>query len=170
MPLGVRAMRFWIVCNPPRSTAQSQRRVAMRGKTPVIYTTAKGKQQESDFMSLLQPFVPMKAYDGSLRLGISYCLPLLKTEKKNIREKGWTTHSKRPDADNLAKQFCDCLGKMRFYEEDSRIVHLSFRKYRSENPGIGVVLERVTDEQVGDPRQFLPDGANSIGVAWEELQ
>ena len=121
-------------------------------------------------MSLLQPFVPMKAYDGSLRLGISYCLPLLKTEKKNIREKGWTTHSKRPDADNLAKQFCDCLGKMRFYEEDSRIVHLSFRKYRSENPGIGVVLERVTDEQVGDPRQFLPDGANNIGVAWDESQ
>lgn len=121
----------------------------------MIYTTAKGKQQESDFMSLLQSFAPAKPYDGSLRLGVSYCLPLLKTEKKAIREKGWTTHSKRPDGDNLAKQFLDCMGKLLFWEDDSRIVHLSFKKYRSEQPGIGVELERVTDEQVGDPRQFM---------------
>ena len=169
-------MRFWIVCNPPRSTAQSQRRVAVRGKkgsdkvVPVMYTTTKGKKQESDFKDLLKDYVPMKPYDGALRLGISYCLPLLKTEKKAIREKGWALHDKRPDADNLIKQFADVLGKMAFYTDDSKIVHLSFRKYRSENPGIGVVLERVTDEQVGDPRMFLPDGANNIGVAWDESQ
>lgn len=160
-------MRFWIKCNPPRSTAQAQRRVGMRGKTPVVYTTAKGKAQEADFMALLHPYVPMKPYDGSLRLGISYCLPLLKNEKKSVREQGWTTHSKRPDADNLIKQFQDILGKMCFYTDDSRIVHLSFRKYRSELPGIGVILERVTDEMVGDPRMFLPDGANTIGEQWE---
>ena len=150
-------MKFWISCNPPRSTAQSQRRIGMRGKIPMMYTTAKGKQQESDFMSLLQPFRPVKPYDGALRLGISYCLPLLGTEKKAIREKGWTTHSKRPDLDNLAKQFLDCLGKLLFYTDDSRIVHLSFKKYRSESPGIGVTLEIVTDDEVGDPRQFIQE-------------
>ena len=129
----------------------------MRGKIPMMYTTAKGKQQESDFMSLLQPFRPVKPYDGALRLGISYCLPLLGTEKKAIREKGWTTHSKRPDGDNLAKQFLDCLGKLLFYSDDSRIVHLSLKKYRSESPGIGVTLEHITDEGVGDPRQFIQE-------------
>ena len=127
----------------------------MRGKIPMMYTTAKGKAQEADFMSLLHPFRPVKPYDGSLRLGISYCLPLLKTEKKAIREKGWTTHAKRPDLDNLAKQFLDCLGKLLFYTDDSRIVHLSLKKYRSESPGIGVTLEVVTDDEVGDPRQFI---------------
>jgi Holliday junction resolvase RusA-like endonuclease len=148
-------MRFWIACNPPRSTAQSQRRIGMRGKIPMMYTTSKGKAQEADFMSLLHPFRPVKPYDGSLRLGISYCLPLLKTERKAIREVGWTTHAKRPDGDNLAKQFLDCLGKLLFYTDDSRIVHLSLKKYRSESPGIGVTLEVVTDDEVGDPRQFI---------------
>ena len=148
-------MRFWIACNPPRSTAQSQKRIGMRGKIPMMYTTAKGKAQEADFMSLLHPFRPVKPYDGSLRLGISYCLPLLGTEKKAIREKGWTTHAKRPDSDNISKMFCDCMGKLLFYTDDSRIVHLSFKKYRSESPGIGVTLEVVTDEDVGDPRQFI---------------
>ena len=106
-------------------------------------------------MSLLHPFRPVQPYDGALRLGISYCLPLLKTEKKAIREKGWTTHSKRPDGDNLVKMFQDTLGKLLFYTDDSRIVHLSFRKYRSESPGIGVTLEHVTDDEVGDPRKFI---------------
>ena len=121
----------------------------------MMYTTAKGKAQEADFMSLLHPFRPVQPYDGALRLGISYCLPLLKTEKKAIREKGWTTHSKRPDGDNLVKMFQDTLGKLLFWTDDSRVVHLSFRKYRSDSPGIGVTLEHVTDEQVGDPRQFI---------------
>ena len=121
----------------------------------MMYTTAKGKAQEADFMSLLHPFRPVQPYDGALRLGISYCLPLRKTEKKAIREKGWTTHSKRPDGDNLVKMFQDTMGKLLFWPDDSRVVHLSFRKYRSESPGIGVTLEHVTDEQVGDPRQFI---------------
>ena len=121
----------------------------------MMYTTAKGKAQEADFMSLLHPFHPVQPYDGALRLGISYCLPLLKTEKKAIREKGWTTHSKRPDGDNICKMFQDTMGKLLFWTDDSRVVHLSFRKYRSESPGIGVTLEVVTDEQVGDPRQFI---------------
>ena len=130
----------------------------MRGEIPMIYTTTKGQALESDFMSLLQPFVPIKPYEGALRLGVSYCLPLLKNETKAVREQGWTTHSKRPDADNLVKNFADVMGKMLFYSDDSRIVHLSFRKYRSELPGIGVVLEKVTDVMVGDPREFMERG------------
>jgi Holliday junction resolvase RusA-like endonuclease len=47
------------------------------------------------------------------------------------------------------------MGKLLFYTDDSRIVHLSFKKYRSESPGIGVTLEVVTDDEVGDPRQFI---------------
>ena len=106
-------------------------------------------------MSLLHPFRPVKPYDGALRLGISYCLPLLKNEKKAIKEVGWTTHSKRPDCDNICKMFQDTMGKLLFWTDDSRVVHLTFRKYRSESPGIGVTLEHVTDDEVGDPRQFI---------------
>ena len=148
-------MKFWIDCNPPRSTAQSQKRIGMRGKIPIMYTTAKGRAQEADFMSLLHPFRPEQPFDGALRLGISYCLPLLKTEKKAVREQGWTAHSKRPDCDNICKMFQDAMGKLLFWTDDSRVVHLTFRKYRSESPGIGVTLEHVTDDEVGDPRQFI---------------
>ena len=106
-------------------------------------------------MSLLEPFRPIKPYTGPVRLGIYYCLPLLKSERKAIREQGWTTHDRKPDADNLCKMFQDCMGKLLFWEDDARVVHLSFRKYRSEKPGIGVALEHCSDEQVGDPREFM---------------
>ena len=103
-------MKFWIACNPPRSTAQSQKRIGMRGKIPMMYTTAKGKAQEADFMSLLHPFRPVKPYDGALRLGISYCLPLLKTEKKAID----AYHGKRVYFYNYGRWWNGVINKVDF--------------------------------------------------------
>ena len=135
---------FFIRCNPPRSTAQSAKRVGVKkdGK-PFSFTTAKGKQQESDFLSLLMPFVPEKPCEGPLRLTINYKFPFLSNEKKAIKEKGWTFHWKKPDCDNLCKMFLDAMGKILFWNDDAQVVILKFTKMRAQSVGIYVHLEEI---------------------------
>jgi Holliday junction resolvase RusA-like endonuclease len=139
-------LSFFIKCKPPRSTNQSSKRVGVRknGK-PFSYTTAKGKAQEQDFMSLLMPHVPNQPMEGPLILTIVYKLPLLKTEKKAIRDKGWIFHDKKPDADNLVKMFQDTMGKLRFWQDDSQVVQLYITKLRHENCGIEVEIDHVQE-------------------------
>ncbi len=136
-------MRFWVKCHPPRSTAQSSKKIVSTAKGPRMYTDKKGQALRDNFYALLHPFVPVKAYSGPLRLVVWYCLPLNKNEKKAVREAGWAMHDKRPDCDNLSKLFCDIMGSLGFWNDDSQIVHLSFKKFRSEAPGIGVAIEKL---------------------------
>lgn len=134
---------FFVKCNPPRSTAQSARRVGIKKDgTPFSYKTAKGKQQEQDFMSLLLPFQPVKPLEGALSLKVIYMLPFLKAEKKAIRAWGRTYHDRKPDCDNLVKMFQDCLGKLGFYNDDGQIVELFFQKLRCEVSGIRVTIDK----------------------------
>jgi Holliday junction resolvase RusA-like endonuclease len=94
-------------------------------------------------MSLLMPHVPNEPLEGPLKLTIQYKLPLLKTEKKAIREKGWAFHDKKPDADNLVKMFQDTMGKLSFWHDDSQVVELHIVKMRHIVCGIEVELDYV---------------------------
>ena len=135
---------FFIKCNPPRSTAQSAKRVGVKkdGK-PFSFTTAKGKQQEAEFASLLLPYVPEKPLEGALRLSIIYKLPFLKSEKKAVRDKGFDYHWKKPDCDNLCKMFLDTMGRLSFWNDDAQVVDLHFIKARHRESGIYVHLREV---------------------------
>lgn len=144
-------MWFFIKCNPPRSTAQSAKRIGVRkdGK-PFSFTTAKGKQQQEDFMSLLMPYVPEKPLQGPLKLNISYQFPFLSNEKKAVKMKGWTYHWKKPDCDNLCKMFLDAMGKLCFWNDDAQVAILSFAKRRAECAGIHVHLEEIDEDENHD--------------------
>jgi Holliday junction resolvase RusA-like endonuclease len=141
---------FFISCNPPRSTAQSTKRIGVRkdGK-PFSFTTAKGKQQEADFMSLLMPHVPEKPCEGPLKLTIIYKLPFLSNEKKAVKERGWEYHIKKPDSDNLLKLFQDTMGKLLFWNDDAQVVELAMKKIRHQQPGIYVHLIEIDETDRG---------------------
>tara|TARA_B100000963_G_scaffold357389_1_gene379484 strand:- start:9589 stop:10056 length:468 start_codon:yes stop_codon:yes gene_type:complete len=131
---------FWIKCRPPRATGQATKKVGVRknGK-PFSYTSQRGKTLHSEFLSLFLPFVPMKPMEGPLYMEVTYALPFLSTERKAIKEKGWTFHSKKPDADNLLKVLQDIMERLEFFEKgDSQIVSVKLTKIRSKFPGIGV--------------------------------
>ena len=139
-------LEFFVPCNPPRSTAQSAKRVGVRkdGK-PFSFTTQKGKQQEADFASLLMPYVPESPLEGALQLKVIYRLPLLTTEKKAVRERGWAFHFKRPDCDNLLKMFQDTMGRLRYWGDDSQVAELHFAKLRHKKAGIYVGLRSIDE-------------------------
>lgn len=141
-------LNFFIPCEPPRSTAQSQKRVGVKKNgTPFSYTTAKGKKQEEEFIKQLAPHVPEAPYEGSLRLRIIYRLPFLKAEKKEVRERQWAYHDRKPDCDNLVKMFQDAMGKAKFWNDDAQVVQLWITKLRHKLPGIHVVLEQETEDR-----------------------
>jgi Holliday junction resolvase RusA-like endonuclease len=113
---------------------------------PFSYKTSKGKKQEQDFISLLMPFQPNSPMQGSIKLEIDYRLPFLKSEKKAIVAMGEVFHDRKPDLDNLIKMFQDTMGKLRFWNDDSQVVFLVARKYRSSIAGIRVKMEPLETE------------------------
>jgi Holliday junction resolvase RusA-like endonuclease len=140
-------IEFFVPCNPPRSTAQSAKRVGVKkdGK-PFSFTTQKGKKQEAEFASLLMPHVPEAPFEGALQLRVIYRLPFLSTEKKAIKERGWAFHYKRPDCDNLLKMFQDTMGRLRFWNDDSQVAELRFAKVRHKEAGIYVALKNINED------------------------
>ena len=152
-------MKCWIQCIPPKSTAQSTSMIMYRGKgserKPFVGSAGKGQKVREEIMGLLQSFTPVRPYEGPLRLGVYWVFPFRKNEKKADRERGYDLASTRPDVDNLSKFLCDCMGRLGWFLDDSQICHLSFRKYRSHSPGIGISLEHITPEQVGNPSEFM---------------
>ena len=148
-------LKAWIPCNPPRSTAQAAKKLAMIGGKPRLYVSAKGQRMEADFLSLFMPHRPDVPLAGPLRLRIHYCLPLLKSEKKAIRERTWTCHDRKPAADNLCKMMLDALGRLNFWVDDARIVHLQCKKYRSSQPGIAFEVKEISECEIGHPSSLF---------------
>jgi len=148
-------LKAWIPCNPPRSTAQAAKKLAMIGGKPRMYQSKEGKAIEADFLGLFMPHRPDVPLAGPLRLRIHYCLPLLKSEKKAIKERTWTCHDRKPDADNLCKMMLDALGRLAFWEDDARIVHLHFKKYRSSQPGIAIEITEISEDEIGHPNNLF---------------
>jgi len=142
-------LRFFIKCNPPRSTAQASKRVGVKkdGK-PFSYTDKKGKELEANFTALLMPHVPKEPMEGPVRLIIEYRLPFLKSEKKAVKKRGWAYHWKKPDLDNLLKLFQDTMGRLNFWNDDAQVVELDMTKVRHKDSGINVIIFGV-DEETG---------------------
>jgi Holliday junction resolvase RusA-like endonuclease len=140
-------LRFFIKCNPPRSTAQASKRVGVKkdGK-PFSYTDKKGKELEANFTALLMPHVPKEPMEGPVRLIIEYRLPFLKSEKKAVKKRGWAYHWKKPDLDNLLKLFQDTMGRLNFWNDDAQVVELEMTKVRHKDSGINVIMFGVDEE------------------------
>ena len=51
-------LKAWIPCNPPRSTAQAAKKLAMIGGKPRMYQSKEGKAIEADFLGLFMPPQP----------------------------------------------------------------------------------------------------------------
>ena len=140
-------LRFFIKCNPPRSTAQASKRVGVKkdGK-PFSYTDKKGKELEANFTALLMPHVPKEPMEGPVRLIIEDRLPFLKSEKKALKKRGCAYHWKKPDLDNLLKLFQDTMGRLNFWNDDAQVVELEMTKVRHKDSGINVIMFGVDEE------------------------
>lgn len=62
--------------------------------------------------------------------------------KREIMQGGLVPHTKKPDADNLAKAVLDALNGIAFYD-DSQVASLRVAKYYSEEPHVDVEIHEL---------------------------
>lgn len=79
----------------------------------------------------------------SMKIDAFFSIPKSTSKKKkDLMNAGFIKHTKRPDADNVAKAVCDALNKIA-YLDDSQIVHLEINKYYSYQPRVEVTIEEI---------------------------
>lgn len=137
-------IQFWAPCVPPKTTYQSGSTIYRRKDgTPFIGKNTKGERLKYILIALLEPHQPAEPFTGPVKLNIKYVYPWRKSEPKRNRTQGWMWNDKRPDADNLAKQICDVMTLLRFFEDDGQVALLQVEKQWGDQSGIGICLESM---------------------------
>ena len=135
-------MEFFVKCNPPKTTAQATTRIFKNKYTGKMFIgkTDKAKTTREELMALLRPYAPEKPFDKPLTVVIEWGYPYLKTVRKRDIGK-LVPATTRPDVDNLEKFLFDCMTRIGFWVDDSIVWDVRFRKFYTENAGIGIKIE-----------------------------
>lgn len=137
-------MQFTLNITPPTATAQ-EKGVSVRGGKPHHYEKKEVKAARAILEAALAPHIPAQPMTGPIRLVTEWRFPRGKSHKDGE----WRIT--RPDTDNLVKGLKDCMTRLGFWDDDSRVCCELISKTWSDNPGITI---RV-DEIGGDCRVYL---------------
>ena len=89
-----------------------------------------------------------KKLEGQISARIEAYFPIPKSTSKKKREamaNKETMHTKKPDADNIAKAVLDALNGIA-YDDDNQICMLFVKKYYGEEPRVEVTLREIKME------------------------
>ena len=131
---------------PPRSTMQGSTRILKKrdgslfiGK-PLNSNAIKAKTYLKELLSPYRPIVP---YAYPISIDVQYNFAFNKTEKKANIKKGVIPHYKRPDSDNMMKGLFDVMSSLKYWNDDSQLCEIKFRKYFSSSPSILIKIYRI---------------------------
>lgn len=134
------------VLGPPQ--AKQRPRFARRGNFVQSFTP----QATIDYENLVRMSYQVSEgpmFEDTLRATIVAYFPIPKStskKKTQLMESGMIYHTKRPDADNIAKSILDALNNIAFHD-DSIIAELIVIKKYSNNPRVVVTLENIGGEE-----------------------
>lgn len=121
-------------------------KITTRGQYAHAYTPRKTKEFEEairfEFMSNTSDRMPVYPKDVPLQIEMEFAFEVPKSYSKKKREaclKGEIQHTKRPDADNIAKAVCDALNGYAF-EDDSQITVMILEKLYAEESYVTVKI------------------------------
>lgn len=128
----------------PRVTARRG-----KGKDSAVYahayTPRKTKEFEEairfEFMASTCDKMPIYTKDIPLKVDMVFAFEVPKSYSKKKRErclKGIIQHTKKPDADNVAKAVLDSISGGYAMEDDSQVVMLTMEKIYAEEPYVEV--------------------------------
>ena len=139
-------MQFTVFGDP---VAKGRPKFSRQGNFVRSYTPAKTTNYENLVMiSYVETCRGLDILEGevSMRIDAFFSIPKNTSKKRRLlMTKCLIRHTKRPDADNLAKAICDALNKVA-YADDSQIVHLEVNKYYSDVPRVEITIEEVLHE------------------------
>lgn len=132
-------MKFVIPIVP---TAQARPRFSRFG-------THRSKPQQANertIEALIAPHRPADPITGPVVLAVDVYLPIPKSKPKRWQAKamaGEVHPAKRPDLDNYIKQIADCLGRLRFWNDDAQVVRIVAAKRYSDRPRWEVGIQEL---------------------------
>lgn len=137
------AVRFRLSCVPP-TTSHHHKKIARVGNWTRLVdrdelVAAKGLLEE-----LLIPHQPAEPITGPIVLTVEYTWPWLAGHGKRLRALGRIPHISKPDLTNVTKTIEDRLAKLRFIEDDRKVVDLHVRKWWGDAPGIEIAIAPFT--------------------------
>lgn len=109
------------------------------------YTPTKTANTEAYVKSEAVRQVGQPLLTGPIRLDVRAAVPVPKSWSKKKREaalKNEISPTGTPDADNVAKLYCDALNEI-VWVDDSQIVELRFRKFYSDTPSTTLIVEQI---------------------------
>lgn len=137
-------MTFFLDCVPPK-TSHHAKRIVRFGRFSKLADKPELTAARGDLLTLLQPHQPAAPMDGPLMLRLIFTWPWRASDSKRVRGAGlpiW--YDTGPDLDNLAKTFIDCMARLAFFPNDSRIASLHLAKFIGDRPGVDVDLREAT--------------------------
>ena len=117
------------------------------GGRPTAYTPQKTVSYENLVRLSYQQQCSGQMYDKDiqLRVIIKAFFPIPKSTTKRKRQQmqiGEIYHTKKPDADNIAKAVCDALNGVA-YQDDSQVCQLHVSKMYSDSPRAEISIDEV---------------------------
>lgn len=141
---------FFVACVPPTSTGNQKRIIPIGKGRNVISKTKASKEAEVNWHDIVKPYQPNAPLRGPISLTIELTWPWRKSEKKSVLKLGRAWHDSKPDLDNLSKTLTDLLVRLCFIPDDAEIAELNMRKYRSDKPGLRVVIETLATDSAAE--------------------
>ncbi len=133
-------VEFFMPCVPPTANHQNKRIVRI-GKFSRLADEPELIAAKETIDTLLLPHQPPAPMLGPVILTLTFTWPWLTSHSKRVRALGRVPRDTRPDCSNLAKTTEDRLAKLRFLEDDARVVRLVVEKWFGDTSGIGVRIE-----------------------------
>jgi Holliday junction resolvase RusA-like endonuclease len=139
-------MKFTVLGIP---VAKGRPKFAKRGNFVTSYTPQDTVNYENLVrLSYQQSCNELRVLQGEVSMKIDSFFPIPKStskKKHQLMAIGAIQHTKKPDADNVAKAICDALNKIA-YVDDSQIVSLEVNKYYSDVPRAEITITEVKHE------------------------
>jgi len=123
---------------PYMPTATAQQKGYSR-KTGVFYEKKPVKDARRLYEMALKPHRPAVPFEGPLRVNVTFLFPT-----KNKKLWGYAKAT-RPDVDNIAKLFLDCMTACGFWHDDSQIASLTLRKGYNSNAIVLVEVMKLSE-------------------------
>ena len=121
---------------PPTTTHQNKK-LGVRNNKPFMYDHPKLKEVKQEIKNHLFNFKPEKPFSGALVLDLT----ILYKSKKG--QPNGTPYLKKPDWDNAAKTFQDCMADLGFMSDDCKVFDGRVRQFYNDQAGIFFRLEQI---------------------------
>ncbi len=133
---------------------QPRPRAFSRNGTARVYDPHTAEGWKSAIADAARPHCPREPWRGPVEVKLSFTF---KRPKKHFRQGKHADllrddvpyyHTKKPDADNLAKAVLDAMTLLGFWKDDSQVVALAVMKQYGPDPGVIVEVSDLARQPV----------------------